>query len=401
MDLRSLWNFLNNQKRILRRIKMKKQAYPKGKSEIERIVTAFLKGETSKRLGNYFIEGNALVYKTTAATRYERPWDQDQPAERLKHRNIIKRLKDAAAKGIVKILHCEYTELNEESRKVEYEALAVEQIALRLGTGDIIGNSSRLKHLPLNSFRGTTDIQDLLGQYIPMIPFNVFTEAKLNTDTFTVVDRGAEETIKVKRTKTVKKNKVPTKVEYFENQHFTGTSLFSVGDKIYLFDMDRRELEHGIVNPFVVEIPNSKEVKTISDAYDALMPVEVKEAFKHKMNVKRQGEWFFIPVSADKAALLEIQKKHTKNITLQAGPNRPNHATGVQLYKGKPIQDQRGLRDFEYIEEARTIVKGSEFYVTGKVTHSGREHADLTLRGWFKAVPNTATNSFTISGDID
>lgn len=383
---------------------MKKQAYPNGKSEIERIVAAFLQGETAKRIGNYFIEGNTLVYKTTAEYEYERPWDQNH-SPTLEHQNAIKRLKKAAARGIIKILTLTdsgpHNELTENTRKVTYESLAIEQIASRLKTGDVIGNSSKLNHLVVNSFRGTTDIQDLLGQYVPMIPFSVFKEAALSMDTFTVVDRGAEETIRVKRVKTVKKNKVPTQVEYFEDQHFTGASLFSVGGKTYLFDMDRRELKWGIVNPFMVEIPNSKEVKTIAQAYDALMPAEVKEALKHKQNVKRQGEWFFIPVNGIMQKHLESKKKAVKRITLQAGPNRPNHATGIQLYKGKPVEDQRGLRDFEHIEEARSVVADSQFYVTGKVTHAGREHADLTLRGWFRAVPNTATNSFTITGDID
>lgn len=390
---------------------MNKQAFPKGKSEIERVVAAFLQGETKKRLGNYFIEGNALVYKTTAEQRYERPrWDMsDAPAsERLQYRNAVKSIRDAAAKGIIKVIEETLTH-DGELRKVTYECLVVEYIGLRLATGDVIGNSSVLKYIGRSSVfgrvklnRGETDIQDLMGQYVPMIPFSVFTEAKLSMDTFTVVERGPEETIKIKRVKTVKKNKVSTQVEYFEDQHFTGASLFNVGGKTYLFDLDRREIEHGIVNPFVVEIPNGKEVKTIQDAYNVLMPVEVKEAVKAKQNVKRQGEWFFIPVAADKAALLERQKKSVKRITLQAGPNRPNYATGVQLHKGKAVaDDQRGLIETVEVEQARAIAADSEFYVTGKVSHAGREHADLNLRGWFKAVPNTATNSFTITGDID
>lgn len=391
---------------------MNKQAFPKGKSEIERVVAAFLQGETKKRLGNYFIEGNALVYKTTAGQRYERPYWHSDPsaAERLKHRNALKQIRDAAVKGVIKLTDIiDPNTIDEDTRRVEYECLVVEYIGLRLATGDVIGNSSVLKYIGRSSVfgrvklnRGETDIQDLMGQYVPMIPFSVFTEAKLSMDTFTVVERGPEETIKIKRVKTVKKNKVPVEVEYFEEQHFTGASLFSVGGKTYLFDLDRREIEHGIVNPFVVEIPNGKEVKTIQDAYNVLMPVEVKEAVKAKQNVKRQGEWFFIPVAADKAALLERQKKSVKRITLQAGPNRPNYATGVQLHKGKAVaDDQRGLIETVEVEQARAIAADSEFYVTGKVSHAGREHADLNLRGWFKAVPNTATNSFTIQGDID
>jgi len=62
--------------------------------------------------------------------------------------------------------------------------------------------------------------------------------------------------------------------------------------------------------------------------------------------------------------------------TLQAGNNRPNYA-------------ERG-----------TEIDGKT-YVTGKVSHSGREHKDIKLVGWHRVIPNTAIESFTIEGDID
>ena len=42
-----------------------------------------------------------------------------------------------------------------------------------------------------------------------------------------------------------------------------------------------------------------------------------------------------------------------------------------------------------------------EGYVKGKVTHGGGEHKAIMLKGWCKAVPNTAVESFKISGQVD
>ena len=52
-----------------------------------------------------------------------------------------------------------------------------------------------------------------------------------------------------------------------------------------------------------------------------------------------------------------------------------------------------------------TASKGFELdgitYVSGELTHRGREHHPIQLEGWYKPVPNTAIGSFQISGDID
>jgi hypothetical protein len=39
--------------------------------------------------------------------------------------------------------------------------------------------------------------------------------------------------------------------------------------------------------------------------------------------------------------------------------------------------------------------------VRGRVYHGGFEHNPIDLKGWHKAVPNTAVESFRISGDVD
>ncbi|RLA66591.1 MAG: hypothetical protein DRQ88_06055 [Epsilonproteobacteria bacterium] len=65
------------------------------------------------------------------------------------------------------------------------------------------------------------------------------------------------------------------------------------------------------------------------------------------------------------------------HVELQAGDNTPNNA------------------EYGVIEKDKTV------FVKGWISHQGREHHDINLKAWYKAIPNTATGSFTITGDID
>ncbi len=285
-------------------------------------------------------------------------------------------------------------------------------IAVRVN-GVIIGNASILRHVECGSAWGSyqhnrreTRVQRLLqAKGVAMLPFNVFTEAKLDPSTIKVIAKAEAETVKRKVNKY--DHRARKDITSIESVHFVGASVFKLGQAYFLFDIDRREAEHKIFNPFLVRLP--KAVKTIDEAYQSLKPKEVIAAEKKGLSVLRQGEWFFIESKAPKfskpsdVALLasivgtldswrlERLTKEQKDAyarcqkfaglvprpqELRAGPNRPNEAQ-------------------EVVQVGKTV------YVRGKVSHSGREHADLQLLKWHIAVPNTATTSWTITGDID
>jgi hypothetical protein len=212
-----------------------------------------------------------------------------------------------------------------------------------------------------------------------MVPFNVFREANLDLTKCEILERGGAETVK----RDDKKYNHATQEVTIETVelHFTGATLFRVDDHYFLFDFDRRELEHHILNPFLVELV--RPALTIADAYEQLKPDVVKVAEKLGVKVLRQGEWFFIQTPSDVKVASTDLGLHSRGIELRAGANRPNYA-------------QRG---------GKTIEKdpaNSRDVVSGKVTHSGREHAELNLGdSWWFAVPNTSTRSFTIQGDVD
>lgn len=263
-------------------------------------------------------------------------------------------------------------------------------IAVRLKSGVIIGNSSALSLIGrsvsfgrerLNS--SVTEVQTRLSELVTMVPFTVFIEANLNLGNLIMLERGTEETItrKVPNPKFKKWNDKNTEPEFLEETaHFTGSSLFSIDGRTFLFDIDRREIQHKIFNAFLAEIPDTT-AKTVKDAYESLKPVDVKTAESKGLKVLRQGEWFFIPVDGEfeavKARSDRWDKKEFEPLQLRAGQNSPNNA------------------------HRYAVLKDGSHVVSGYVEHSGREHAKLILKGWFKAVPNTATRSFTITGDVD
>lgn len=355
----------------------------KSKNNMERAVTAFLEGKiNNKKFGHYCIVNNQLVYRTIVEQIYEKPFKID--ISNPEHLNNINKLKQAAESGQIQITKIDNYE-------VKYNCVVQDTIAIRLPNGHVIGNSSVLPHIGMRmSFghrvlnRNETSVQRYLSQHVPMIPFTVFEQAKLDINTFIMVDKGTEETVTRYRTKYDSKGR-ERKVK--ESVHFTGTSLFTVSGKTYLFDIDRREIKEGIFNPFLVEIPSKFTVKTIAAAYEALKPDKVKDALKRGIKVLRQGEWFFIPTKV-KADML----KNTKVYGIDTDPNKP-------VYQRETMRLEAGQNSPNYAQKG--FIYNNVAYVSGKVEHSGREHADLILNGWYVAIPNTAINSFTITGDID
>lgn len=307
----------------------------KTKDDIDKAIKCFLSGQTGK-FGKYVATANALVYRTMITEGTGMNVEQDIIALKIERAN---------------------------------ETLFVGNSSIL----SLIGRTVSFGNVSNN--RSVTEVQTRLSRHIQMIPFSVFMEAGLNLLNIDILDRGAEETLvrqEIKYDSKLKKN-VPHDVEI----HYTGASLFKVDGKTFLFDIDRREINHKIFNAFMVQLQT--EVSTIGEAYEALKPKEVLDAEAKGLEVLRQGEWFFVPVKGEyeaKKASGRFDKKQYEPMTLQAGRNRPNT---VQKY----------------------AVVGKNTYVTGTVEHSGREHHPLMLRGWFKPVVNTSIQSFTLTGDVD
>jgi hypothetical protein len=82
---------------------------------------------------------------------------------------------------------------------------------------------------------------------------------------------------------------------YVTHRHFAGAVLLRIIDKYFLFDADRQELKRFGFNPFFTQL--AEPAYTIPGAYDSLMPATVKAALVEGRAVKRQGEFFFVPLT--------------------------------------------------------------------------------------------------------
>lgn len=104
---------------------------------------------------------------------------------------------------------------------------------------------------------------------------------------------------------------------------------------------------------------------------------KLNELFKpHKEKI---GTYAFNKAREKYDRAYEIIRQEERKIirgTLETGNTRPNYVSKYLKIK-------------------------EEVFVSGLVEHSGREHEPLTLKGWYIPIPNTATKSFTITGNID
>lgn len=270
-------------------------------------------------------------------------------------------------------------------------SLKVRVCVARVVNGGFVGNSSGLmamrqalsknrKRAKINWGGGRLKIQEVLQDCMPMVPFRLFTETRLDLNLLSIIDKAPDEMIDVGR----KEKGKPVLT------HFTGAMLFKIGvrsrsrgvtgetERFFLFDIDRNDLALKNFNVFLSRL--GRPATSIEDAYDSLKPDEVRNAERFlKRPCDRQGEWFFIPVQGD---------FKTKKL--------PSYSNGL----GRPAKVRAELRSKgnrpHFVEEL-----SEEGYVRGKVTHGGFEHKPIELETWHKPVPNTAVESFKISGAVD
>lgn len=257
--------------------------------------------------------------------------------------------------------------------------------------GAFVGNASAIcaikykhagkKRATLKWHGGEQRIQRVLNECMPMIPFRMYEENQLDVDTLKIIDRGQAEQIDVGW----KDGRL---------RHYTGAMLFTLDVKprsrgvqnatkaYFLFDVDRNDVKLKNFNAFLSKL--SRPCDSIADAYASLKPQEVSDAERFlKKEVPRQGEWFFIPVVGE----FENQREEVVNFSTGKRYRGLKHSGATLQSKGNRAH---------YVEKLSV-----EGYVKGKVSHGGHEHTPILLGGWHKPVPNTAVESFKVSGDID
>lgn len=129
----------------------------------------------------------------------------------------------------------------------------------------------------------------------------------------------------------------------------------------YLLGMDEAHL-------FISELPQEGAINKVKDAHKVLKPEYIIKSEKEMRRIKRQGEWFFIPVTT------EEQKKIENNLNF--------------LEKKFPLEE----RFNPHVAEQLLKIK-EEIFVSGKIKHV--EHKTLKLNGWFRVLKNTEVRNRT------
>ena len=184
----------------------------------------------------------------------------------------------------------------------------------------------------------------------------------------------------------VRKVKDPVTGEIKEvEEHLLGSSL------VRFLKSSTDEGAHWGFGYFLTELP--KEVKTVVQAFSALKPEFVKRAERNKKDVRRQGEWFFVPFG-DTRKLKRVFRKKRLFYT-------PVLKTMVEKQKLLPLVSTNGNEPHHLVRDCITGMYG-ELYVRGTVRHTGREHRMINLgEVWHFAVPNKQVRNWSGGGRVD
>jgi len=319
-----------------------------------------------------------------------------------------------------------------------------ERIAYRLPDGSVLSNANRLVYVGRkfawgrevnNNWINQVEEQRWLENYgaIPL-PFTLFDEVpEMDVRVFEWIAKPVPETVRVLSESRYDPKHDPKTVE----RHFSGACIFAIGKSVYLFDIDRQEIEkHNIFNPFLTRLP--ERVEKVGEAYDILTPDEVKKALVEGIDVQRQGEFFFIKYSDECPVKPDLTDEEQR--ILKFPPSRIGYGFGefrrvMWLSEDRdPLESEEvdtpekqefqkaALVYADILRKYRSVISqpgtlgksatgshsvekyikmGEDVYASGTIKQNRRQHGDLVLTGWYKVVANTGTLSWTISGDID
>ena len=165
---------------------------------------------------------------------------------------------------------------------------------------------------------------------------------------------------------------------------------------------------------FAAAVPEA--VSTVSDAMDALKPVQIIGAQKqlkrkHKNKRKnaaflRQGEWFFIPAPD----MAPVPMLILKNEPIRRGNGSPHRVEEIYRTGGETVyvcnRHPNGLDAAAYrklLKEQpkakawgwRLMRRNMAVYGRGRVSH--RDHKTIVLKGWHAILPNRENDAWFIT----
>jgi hypothetical protein len=191
------------------------------------------------------------------------------------------------------------------------------------------------------------------------------------------------------RTRKVKDPK--TGEDKLVEEHLLGASLVRFLETFYLSSTDRGA--HWGFGYFLTQLPIA--VKTVPQAFKALKPEVVSRAERNKKDVKRQGEWFFIPFGNTRKLMKFLNKDRLFY--------QPSLGALMEKQRLLPLVSANGRDPHHRVRDCVEGI-GHELFVRGTVRHTGYppEHKMINLREvWHRAIPNCQVRSWSARGRVD
>jgi hypothetical protein len=139
---------------------------------------------------------------------------------------------------------------------------------------------------------------------------------------------------------------------------------------------------------FGCEVPANIEGKdqvvlTVADAFEALIPPDIRKV----RGVKRQGEWFAVPVK-------ESEVPELKDCACIGAVSHSSYHASQELVL--PIEDEESNKHHITADDIRVSKSGVVYAQNAEVEHD--DHATLATTGWVRYEKNTALRSYSIEG---
>lgn len=245
-----------------------------------------------------------------------------------------------------------------------------------------VGN---LYFINADTFSNSTGKQQGLVRYYAqdkksiLIPFSSLRSAGIDVKGINVIETENARQVQVP----VRKDGVTEMVD----RHLMGSTVFEYNGSYFISGIDEtaKDLWKGF---FLTELTGS--VSSIEHAYIRLMPTEVVTAKLVGEDVKRQGEYFFVPLSEDELAMECFKEKN------------PNILKGEALKHKAHDQNKQG---FEFINSRHVVTRYLEVlgrvFAKGTCRHVAGEHRMLKLDTWHEVFENEQIKSWSSEGRVD
>jgi hypothetical protein len=139
----------------------------------------------------------------------------------------------------------------------------------------------------------------------------------------------------------------------------------------------RRRFLLGMDECHLFIAPLRGPVTTVRDAHAELQPPPVVEARRRGARVRRQGEWFFLPITSDERRAVAA---HVGDHGVERGGGLGNPGR-----RGRPHVAAERVRVPVRDEGGRLLA--THEYARGRVVHP--DHHAIFLRDWMRVEPNT------------